>query len=80
MSFWTRICDSRTLPASIWGVFMVLMACWYGPGCKTSYIVIPADKQVIWVAPGRTVTLTNGGWVVPDARFKEILRKLNEPE
>lgn len=49
-------------------------------GCQgTKIVVIPEDQYVHWIAPGVTVTATNGFWAVPDARMQQILRKLNEP-
>lgn len=47
-------------------------------GCATKVVVISSDKYVWWAEAG--TTLTNGAWVVPDARMQQILRKLNEPD
>lgn len=49
-------------------------------GCATRVTVIPADKTVVWLAPGTVYTATNWVCVVPEARMQVILRKFNAPD
>jgi hypothetical protein len=48
-------------------------------GCQApKVVVIPADKTVTRMAPGKPYTFTIPGWHVPDARMQEILHQLEE--
>lgn len=54
---------------------LLMTAC--ATGCAPRVIVIPADRQVMYLKPGDTYTATNGAYIVPPARMQEILRALN---
>jgi hypothetical protein len=42
--------------------------------------VLPGDKVVRYLPPGHTYTApAEGAWIVPPARMREILRKLDAP-
>jgi hypothetical protein len=47
-------------------------------GCRTAPLVIPADRAVTRLAPGKAFVAPVPGWFVPDARMQEILRKVSE--
>jgi hypothetical protein len=45
-------------------------------GCATAPVVIPSDEYCRFLKPGQTFTAPIGGtWLVPPARFHEMLHK-----
>ena len=57
---------------------VLLTSCCLSNKKQTRVVVIPADKEVIYVKSNECIVRPLPSWSVPDARMKEILDALNK--
>jgi hypothetical protein len=67
----------KTMSTAWWTPLLLLAPALSIAGCQNPrVVVIPADRKIIYLAPGTTTTNATSGYFVPSARMQEILRAL----